>query len=76
MVLPDMDGEQVIFEMRAHPEWKGIPIVVVSGQDETMLKATATGPLCWHAVTAWRRLSYCGGYESWLEDQGGKAGSP
>jgi signal transduction histidine kinase/CheY-like chemotaxis protein len=45
MVLPDMEGAQVIHAVRARPEWAEIPIVVVSGQDETMVKAMTTGPL-------------------------------
>jgi CheY-like chemotaxis protein len=45
MVLPDMDGEEVIAQMRAQSRLAAIPIVVVSGQDETMLKAPAAGPL-------------------------------
>jgi len=45
MILPDMDGAQIIEEVRAHPELATIPIIVVSGQDETMLRATTVGPL-------------------------------
>jgi signal transduction histidine kinase/CheY-like chemotaxis protein len=45
MALPDMDGEQIIAAVRADPGRAALPIVVVSGQDETMLKSPAAGPL-------------------------------
>lgn len=76
MVLPDMDGEQVIAEIRAHPEWKGIPIVVVSGQDETMLKATAAGPLLLARSNGPAPAELLRWLQSWLEDQGHKVGLP
>lgn len=43
--LPDMDGFQVIEHIRGTPRWRHIPIVVVSGQDETDNMAALTGAM-------------------------------
>lgn len=45
MVLPDMEGEEVLTQIRSEPGLATIPVVVVSGQDETMVKALAARPL-------------------------------
>jgi signal transduction histidine kinase/CheY-like chemotaxis protein len=76
MVLPDMDGEQVIAEVRAHPEWVAIPIVVMSGQDETMMKASAAGPLLLARSNGLAPAELLRWLQSWLADQGHKVGSP
>jgi len=33
--LPDMDGLHIVERMRSNTQWQSIPIVIVSGQDET-----------------------------------------
>ena len=35
LVLPDIDGSEIVERMRTSPEWQHTPIVVVSAQDET-----------------------------------------
>jgi CheY-like chemotaxis protein len=57
--LPDMDGIQVIERIRSKPDWRHVPVVVVSAQDEidhletlagTMLIAKADGLLPYDLV--------------------------
>ena len=45
MVLPQMDGYEVIKRLRAKPEFKAIPIVAISGRDSVVdrLKARLAG---------------------------------
>jgi CheY-like chemotaxis protein len=45
LMLPDMDGTEVIKQARSRAEWQHIPIVVVSAQDETDHQITVTGPM-------------------------------
>jgi len=40
LVLPDMDGSELLDRMHSHPAWAQIPVVVVSAQEE--LDPTAT----------------------------------
>ena len=35
-MMPEMDGFQFVAEMRKHPVWKQIPIIVVTARDLTM----------------------------------------
>ena len=42
LMLPDMDGSQVLAAIRANPQWSGTPVVVVSAQDDPG-EATALG---------------------------------
>ena len=35
LMMPEMDGFEFVEEMRKHPEWKSIPVVVVSAKDLT-----------------------------------------
>jgi signal transduction histidine kinase len=76
MVLPDMDGEQVISEVRARPAWRAIPIVVVSGEDETMLKPPAAGPLLLSRSNGLAPAELLRWIRSWLEDQKDRVSSP
>jgi CheY-like chemotaxis protein len=41
--LPDIHGLQVIEDIRSHPEWRDIPIVIVSAQGELENQETLTG---------------------------------
>ncbi len=45
LVLPQMDGYEVIRRLRAKPEFKAIPIVAISGRDSILhrLKARLAG---------------------------------
>jgi CheY-like chemotaxis protein len=43
LIMPDMDGFQVMERIRTHPAWRDIPIVVVSAQDEMDLHETLPG---------------------------------
>jgi signal transduction histidine kinase/CheY-like chemotaxis protein len=45
MQLPDLPGEQVIKQMRAVPEWQGVPIVIVSGQDQPDVAGAPAGAI-------------------------------
>jgi len=45
LVLPDIDGFQVIERIRSTPAWQHIPIVVVSGQDEIDNHKTMRGAM-------------------------------
>jgi signal transduction histidine kinase/CheY-like chemotaxis protein len=45
LMLPDMDGTQVIERMRADARWQRIPIVIVSAQDEMDHQLVLEGPL-------------------------------
>ncbi len=33
--MPEMDGFEFLRELREHPEWKSIPVVVVTSKDLT-----------------------------------------
>ena len=35
LVLPDVHGSKLVEHIRAVPDWKEVPIVIISGQDET-----------------------------------------
>lgn len=35
LMMPEMDGFEFAVEVRQHPEWRSIPIVVVTAQDLT-----------------------------------------
>ena len=35
LMMPEMDGFQFVDELRQHPEWKSIPVVVVTAKDLT-----------------------------------------
>ncbi|HSJ08372.1 MAG TPA: response regulator, partial [Longimicrobiales bacterium] len=35
LMMPEMDGFEVVARMRAHPEWRAIPIIVVTAKDLT-----------------------------------------
>ena len=76
MVLPDIDGVQVIEEIRLHPEWAAIPIVVVSGQDETMMKATAAGPLMLARSNGLAPAELLRWLHAWLDAQGAVETTP
>jgi signal transduction histidine kinase/CheY-like chemotaxis protein len=41
--LPDRSGDDVAREIRAHPEWQGIPLILLSGQDELDTQQTRAG---------------------------------
>ena len=41
--LPDLAGTQVVEAIRADPEWRETPIIVVSGQDEMANQQTMRG---------------------------------
>ena len=43
LILPDMDGAQVVERIRSAPGWQHIPIVVVSAQDEVNELEVLTG---------------------------------
>ncbi|MCS7222847.1 MAG: ATP-binding protein [Anaerolineae bacterium] len=43
LILPDMDGAQVVERIRSAPEWQHIPIVVISAQDEVNDVEALTG---------------------------------
>jgi signal transduction histidine kinase/CheY-like chemotaxis protein len=45
LVLPDMDGAQVLAQIRADPEWKQVLVIVVSAQDEIDYQEPIEGPL-------------------------------
>jgi signal transduction histidine kinase/CheY-like chemotaxis protein len=45
LMLPDMDGIEVIKQVRSRAAWQHIPIVVVSAQDETDHQVSVTGPM-------------------------------
>jgi len=34
-MMPEMDGFELLEEMRQHPDWKGIPVVVITAKDLT-----------------------------------------
>jgi CheY-like chemotaxis protein len=34
-MMPEMDGFQFLHELREHPEWGGIPVVVVTAKELT-----------------------------------------
>jgi signal transduction histidine kinase/CheY-like chemotaxis protein len=42
--LPDQDGSQVLEQIRSSPQWRNIPVVVVSAQDEIDHMEKLTGP--------------------------------
>ena len=35
LMMPEMDGFEFVDELRRHPEWKSIPVVVVTAKDLT-----------------------------------------
>ncbi len=45
LVLPDMDGFQVVEHIRSSSAWRHTPIVVVSAQDDLGSKAALTGAM-------------------------------
>lgn len=45
LMLPDIDGAQIIERMRANPAWRHIPILVVSAQDESDYRASLPGAM-------------------------------
>jgi len=45
LMLPDISGLEIIERVRANPAWRHIPIVVVSAQGETDLRASLPGAL-------------------------------
>ena len=45
LMLPDIDGAQIIERMRANPAWQHIPILVVSAQDESDYQASLPGAM-------------------------------
>jgi CheY-like chemotaxis protein len=45
LMLPDIDGAQIIERMRANPAWQHIPILVVSAQDESDYRASLPGAM-------------------------------
>ncbi len=36
LIMPEMDGFQFVAELRQHPEWRAIPVVVVTAKDLTV----------------------------------------
>jgi CheY-like chemotaxis protein len=54
MALPDMDGTEVISQIRAHPAWRAIPIVVISGRDQLDTIASVSGPVIIDKATGLR----------------------
>jgi len=45
LMLPDMDGTQVIERIRSNSQWQHIPIVIVSAQDEMDHQLVLRGPI-------------------------------
>ncbi len=45
LVLPDIDGVQIIDRIRSNPAWRRLPIVVVSAQEEIDTLETLNGPM-------------------------------
>jgi len=45
LMLPDMDGTQVIERIRANAQWQNIPIVIISAQDEMDHQLILRGPI-------------------------------
>ena len=45
LVLPDIDGVQIIERIRRNPAWRRLPIVVVSAQEEIDTLETLNGPM-------------------------------
>jgi CheY-like chemotaxis protein len=45
LALADLPGEALIQAIRANPEWCGVRIVVVSGQDDVDPRGGLAGPL-------------------------------
>jgi CheY-like chemotaxis protein len=35
LMMPEMDGFEFVTELRQHPEWRGVPIIVVTAKDLT-----------------------------------------
>jgi signal transduction histidine kinase/DNA-binding NarL/FixJ family response regulator len=45
LMLPDLDGDQVIARVRENPLWADLPILIVSAQDEVEERLALSGPL-------------------------------
>jgi DNA-binding response OmpR family regulator len=45
LVLPDMDGADLIQRIRANPAWHHLPIVVISAQEQTESADLPSGPI-------------------------------
>ena len=46
LMMPEMDGFEFADEVRQHPEWRSIPIVVVTAAELTRPGAAAAQRLC------------------------------
>lgn len=45
LVMPDMDGVEVLRRIRANPAWRHIPVIVVTAQEEISTIRSMVGPL-------------------------------
>jgi len=52
--LPDISGPEIVQQMRGRPEWRPIPIVMVSAQDEPEAVADQPSPLAIARAAPWR----------------------
>jgi CheY-like chemotaxis protein len=39
MRMPRMDGYEFLDKLRANPDWRGVPVIIVSGLGEELLRA-------------------------------------
>ena len=35
LMMPEMDGFQVVAELQRHPEWRRIPVIIITARDLT-----------------------------------------